>query len=237
VFTTDRAPGDHRRLHWPVGLIAGLVILTVLAAGLWFVFLPNWRPPLQDGERYGVDVSNHQGTVDWDLVAADGIEFAYIKASEGQGWVDASFERNWTEAERAGLDRGVYHFFTLCAPGEAQARNFLAVAPPVSNALPPAVDLEFPGNCSQRPPAAEVAAEVDRFVEVVEQEWGREVILYVDHRWESQYPVKERLGREIWQLRVLRRPAEDWFVWQIHGFADVAGVTGRVDLNIMRGGS
>jgi GH25 family lysozyme M1 (1,4-beta-N-acetylmuramidase) len=64
--------------------------------------------------------------------------------------------------------------------------------------------------------------------------WGRDVVLYVGSRWEAGYPVKERLGRELWQLRPLLRPSEDWFVWQIHGFAQVDGISGRVDLNIMR---
>ncbi|MPZ24716.1 MAG: hypothetical protein GEU28_14585 [Dehalococcoidia bacterium] len=70
-----------------------------------------------------------------------------------QGWVDAWFDVNWAEVGRVGLDRGVYHFFTLCAPGEAQARNFLSVAAPDPEALPPAVDLEFPGQlqCTSAP--------------------------------------------------------------------------------------
>jgi lysozyme len=234
VSVVDHVPVTRRR--WFKGVALGVGAVVVLAAAFWFLFVPNWRPPLQDGERYGIDVSNHQGQIDWDLVAADNIEFAYIKASEGQGWVDASFERNWAEAERVGLDRGVYHFFTLCASGVDQARNFLSVAPPTPGALPPAIDIEFPGNCSARPPADEVAAEVDSFIEMVEDAWNTEILVYVDHRWESRYPVKERLGRDLWQLRFLFRPNEDWHVWQIHGFARVAGVDGGVDLNIMRPG-
>jgi hypothetical protein len=39
--------------------------VVVLAGLFWFVFVPNWRPPLRDGERYGVDVSVHQGEIDW----------------------------------------------------------------------------------------------------------------------------------------------------------------------------
>jgi lysozyme len=224
------------RRHWPAvaaGVLAGLALL---AMAFWFVFVPNWRPPLTDGERYGIDVSNHQGEVDWDLVATDGIEFAYIKATEGQGWVDASFETNWPEADRVDLDRGAYHFFTLCAPGEAQARNFLSVAPPTPGALAPAIDLEFPGNCSQRPAVEDVEAEVNAFIGLVEAAWQRPIVLYVQDEWETVYPTKSRLDRHRWQLRWLRRPAEEWYVWQIHGFAHVDGIEGGVDLNIMRAG-
>ena len=77
----------------------------------WFLWVPNWRPPLREGERYGIDVSAHQGTIDWVRAARDGITFAYVKTTEGRDFTDERFDENWREA---GLDRGAYHFFTLC---------------------------------------------------------------------------------------------------------------------------
>ena len=103
------------------------------------MFVPDWRPALAGTERYGVDVSAHQGEIDWQRVASDGIEFTYVKATEGQDWVDEQFTTNWEGAAAARIDRGAYHFFTLCAPGADQARNFLRVAPPDVAALPPAI--------------------------------------------------------------------------------------------------
>lgn len=217
-------------------MVGGIVVLpATLAAGFWFLFVPNWRPPLRDGERYGIDVSNHQGEIDWHAVADDGIEFAYIKASEGGDFTDARFETNWRAAGEAGLDRGAYHFFTLCRPGREQARHILSVAPPDPDALPPAVDLELAGNCSRRPPPDEVDSEVRAFLEIVEAAWGRQVVVYVRDDWESRYPVREQLDRPLWHLRFLRRPNLDgWVIWQIHGLARVDGISGGVDLNIMR---
>lgn len=58
----------------------------------------------------GIDVSNWQGTVDWDAVAGGGVQFAFAKASEGTTFVDPQFARNWTEMRRVGLPRGAYHF-------------------------------------------------------------------------------------------------------------------------------
>lgn len=96
-------------------LVAGALIAAgALAAGWWFLWVPNWRPPLQDDERYGIDVSAHQNLIDWNLVAADGIEFVYIKATEGGDFVDEEFAENWAGAGDLDLDRGAYHFFTLC---------------------------------------------------------------------------------------------------------------------------
>ncbi len=111
-----------------------LVLTPTLAALFWFVFVPNWRPPLGDGERYGVDVSNHQRAIDRDQVASHNIDFAYIKATEG-GTSPTSFLENWTASEAAGLDRGAYHFFTLCRARDEQARHFLDVAAPDRRAL------------------------------------------------------------------------------------------------------
>src|SRR6476660_2447595 len=93
-------------------LVAG-VLLASLAA-LWFLWYPQHRPSLRAGESIGIDVSHHQGEIDWPRVASDGVRFAYIKASEGGTVPDHRFRENWVEAKKAGLRRGAYHFFTLC---------------------------------------------------------------------------------------------------------------------------
>lgn len=63
----------------------------------------------------GIDVSEHQGEIDWEAVAADGIDFAIIRAgyrgySEGGLFEDAYFSDNMEGAIKAGLDVGVYFF-------------------------------------------------------------------------------------------------------------------------------
>lgn len=57
-----------------------------------------------------IDVSNHQGNINWDAVASHGIKGAFIKASEGNFFRDGWFARNWSECKRVGLWRGAYHF-------------------------------------------------------------------------------------------------------------------------------
>jgi GH25 family lysozyme M1 (1,4-beta-N-acetylmuramidase) len=58
----------------------------------------------------GIDISNHQGQIDWAQVAANNIKFAMIKATEGTGFHDRFFLGNWANAKGAGLLRGAYHF-------------------------------------------------------------------------------------------------------------------------------
>jgi lysozyme len=179
-------------------------------------------------------VSAHQGQVDWGDVAADRVRFAYLKATEGGDLVDRTFQRNWNDARRAGLRVGAYHFFTLCRPAADQAANFLRTAPPAAGALPPAVDLEIVGNCRARPSRDQVATEVDQFLSEVEGAWRTRVLIYTDEPFEELYPVRERLGRDLWTRRFLLRPSQRWTIWQLHGLARVDGVSGPVDLNVGR---
>jgi len=212
-------------------VVAGVLALAVAWGTLW---VPGDRPALRAGELYGIDVSNHQGPVDWAEVAGDGISFAYVKASEGGDFTDQRFQENWAGAAGAGLRRGAYHFFTLCRAGSEQAEHFLRTAPPEAAALAPAVDLELSGNCSSRPSREAVHAELDEFLRRVEQAWDRPAVLYVGDDWEGTYPQRERSGRPLWLVSFLGRPDHDWSVWQLHGFAHVAGVDGRVDLDVSR---
>lgn len=65
--------------------------------------------------RQGIDVSEHQGVIDWQQVARSGISFAYLRlgyrgATEGQLHTDLQFAENWSAARAAGMDVGVYFF-------------------------------------------------------------------------------------------------------------------------------
>ncbi len=214
-----------------------LVALAVGGYGAYRWWFPHFRPELRAGERYAIDVSHHQGEIDWDAVAADGIGAAYLKATEGGDHVDRRFAAGWTAARSAGLDVGAYHFFTLCRPGAEQAANFVRTVPDGAT-LPPALDLEMGGNCSARPPAADVRREVRAFVDAVEAATGETVLLYVLPEWEERYPsldLGDGVDRPRWHRRLgPLRPGGDWRVWQYTGMAEVAGIDGPVDLNVLR---
>ena len=81
----------------------------------------------------GVDVSHHQGRIDWPKVAGSGVRFAYVKATEGGDFIDESFGQNWEQAKAVG---GAYHFYRQCKGGREQAENFLQILPPVTGQLP-----------------------------------------------------------------------------------------------------
>ena len=75
----------------------------------------------------GIDISHHQGKIDWKKVAADGIKFAYIKASQGASFVDKMAVENVRGAKEAGILCGLYHYFTPTGDAGAQFTNFWSV--------------------------------------------------------------------------------------------------------------
>lgn len=59
---------------------------------------------------HGVDVSNHQGYIDWQMMRDGGVQFAIIKASEGYSFTDPYVRQNWLGSFAAGIYRGAYHY-------------------------------------------------------------------------------------------------------------------------------
>lgn len=76
----------------------------------------------------GVDVSHFQGTIDWAKVAADGVAFAWSKATEGSTYLDPMMTRNVAGMNGAGIVAGVYHFLDS-GSSAAQADWFCSHAP------------------------------------------------------------------------------------------------------------
>ncbi len=183
----------------------------------------------------GIDVSHHQGSIDWRRVSEDGIGFAYLKATEGSSFTDPRFVANATGARQAGLRVGGYHYFTLCSPGAPQAEHFadvLASAP--ARGLPPAIDLELLGNCDDPPPREALLREVRAFMDVVERATGKRVVVYAYPELESRYRLSAALDRRLWVRRLGDAPPQgDWWMWQRSDSARVDGVSGGVDLNVL----
>lgn len=190
---------------------------------------------LTPDEVMGIDVSSHQGDIDWAQVAGDGYSFVYVKATEGAGFTDLHFRENWDGAQAAGLTPGAYHYFTLCSSGADQAVDFLAAAPPDDSALPPALDLEFDGSCEERPGAADAQSEIDAFTAAVEEAWGRRLLIYSSSEWREHYRLPVTDSRPDWLFSAAQRPAqEDWAVWQLRFDGTVAGISGGVDIDVAR---
>lgn len=221
-------------------MIRQKLLVLVFAAVIFFaslIYSRHWTPSRSTYPVQGVDVSHHQGVIDWNSVAAAGANFAYIKASEGADMRDPAFATHWLEAGDAGLKRGAYHFFTLCRSGTEQATNFISIVERDESALPPALDLEFGGNCQNRPDRTKLLQEIEIFIRMVEAHSGKPVILYLTGEFDEAYQISGAVNRPLWLRRLLLKPnygARNWVMWQATNFRHVDGIKGRVDWNVLR---
>lgn len=107
----------------------------------------NVRPKSAEPSVEGMDVSGHQDRVGWRFWWNQGKRFAYVKATEGTGYVSPDFGHQYNGAHAVGMIRGAYHFaLPNVSTGAAQARYFVAHGGgwvPDGRTLPGAVDLEY----------------------------------------------------------------------------------------------
>ena len=217
------------------GVVGLVVVLGLVGAGVAFYYF-TYSPDRTIHPLRGIDVSHHQGVIDWGRVAKSDVAFAILKATEGGDYVDETFARNLAGARAAGLVVGAYHFFTFCRPGAEQAANFLSVVPRNKAMLPPVVDIEFVGNCGARPTVADLQRELMAFLTPVEAAFGRPAIIYVvDAAAQYQAAIP---NRPRWVRSLGRPPGNgDWLLWQYHNAGHVDGIESEVDLNVLRGGA
>jgi lysozyme len=191
----------------------------------------------------GVDVSSHQGEIDWEILAGHNIHFAYIKATEGSTFVDQKFESNFKAALNTRLRIGAYHFFSYGSGGRTQAENFISVVTPHSGMLPPAVDVEFYGGYADNPPDKNVIqAELAILLCVLENYYGIKPIIYVTQTSYRLYIDKMFDDYDIWIRNVYTSPTiasgKNWVFWQYNDKDRLDGYVGKekyIDMNVFCG--
>jgi lysozyme len=188
----------------------------------------------------GVDVSYHNGTINWTQVKNAGYEFAIIRISDGTGFHDPQFATNWAGAHAAGLVRGIYQFFRPSEDVAAQADMVIAaVATPAPGDLPPVIDVEATGNLSP----AGVAAKVRTWVDRVKAATGIDPIIYTGKFfWRDQVGGPTSFaGNPLWIAQYttlcpdLTSPWNTWAFWQYSETGKVPGISGGIDLDRFNG--
>jgi lysozyme len=222
-----------------LAIVIALLIVTACVTIMAY-FYGTWVPnnPLRQYPVKGIDVSHHNGAIDWHAVAGDGVKFAYIKATEGRDFQDDHFVAYSRDATAAGIVCGAYHYFRLGTPGLAQAQNFIRSVPRDTLPLPPAVDLETWGNSSTHPSVADFQTQLSDFLNALRKEYGTEPVVYASsdfiHTYLGDIPQKR-----LWYRAVVLSPHlegyDNWTFWQFTERARVKGVTGFVDMDVFRG--
>jgi len=191
----------------------------------------------------GIDVSYWQGDIDWQKVDDAGVNFAYIKATEGGDHLDPKFLANWHAAKQAGVARGAYHFMYWCRPAREQASWFRLNVPGDSDALPPVLDLEWNSRsktCRHRIPRDTAIAKIKLMLEAMEAHTGKRPIIYTDPKFHREVLQGEFADYDFWLRSVAASPeakyqARDWAFWQFTTTGRVHGVAGPVDRNSFNG--
>lgn len=93
----------------------------------------------------GIDISNHNGKINWSKVKSDGVELVYIKATEGTTYQDLWLENHYQGAKSIGLFTGFYHFLVGTSQPESQALNFYNTIKEKKSDLLPCLDIEVSG--------------------------------------------------------------------------------------------
>ena len=226
--------------------VGGAIVLLFIAvtAVVYAVYFGYYHINGSRAAKYpihGVDVSHYQGEIDWNVLAAQNIQFAYIKATEGSSHVDEHFTKNYEEARQAGLRVGAYHFFSYDSSGITQAENFIDTVENFDGMLPPVVDVEFYGNKEENPPAPEeVYPQLQAYLDAVEDAYGMRPMIYATNESWELYVQEQFEDYPLWIRDIWKRPKNsvDWTLWQYTNRGRLKGFSGGepyVDLNVFAG--
>ena len=191
----------------------------------------------------GIDVSKYQGYINWDQVAADGVEFAMIRAgyrgySTGELVEDEYFRTNLSGAINAGLKVGVYFFSQATTPeeGAEEADFVLDRIEGYDVTFPVVIDTEAAadeGRTDELTPL-ERANAVKAFYDRVEER-GYKSLVYTSVTWlETALDPETLMDCDKWIAAYWTAPLYPYqfSMWQYSATGRVAGVSGDVDLNI-----
>lgn len=190
---------------------------------------------------FGIDVSNNNGTIDWRKVAADGVDFAWVKATEGRTFIDRYFTPNLLGARQAGVAVGAYHYARPDNNSpEQEADHFLRVYRALPGDLLPVLDFETKARLSP----AEMTGWAKRWMQLVKDGLHCDVVFYSypyfiggtmggaaalkrERLWLADYgPNDGRRHRQGYHF-----PIFDQVAHQYTSNGHVGGINGRVDLN------
>lgn len=218
-----------------IGTIGAVGVVLVLAGVVAWTFALSWRPSSQYTFQ-GVDVSEDQGVVEWPTVKAGGADFAYLRATYGADGRDRLFAANWEGVRASGIRRGALHVYSLCRLAADQANNFNTTVPRTSDALPPAVEVDFAEDCQSRPVRNVVLGELRRFMSMVEAHSGKPALLKISKRFEAAYQITGAIPRTIWVMQNFFQPdytARPWRMWQASDMRRIDGIDGPVRWNVV----
>ena len=201
---------------------------------LFLVPMEAFALPADPGEQLeGIDVSQWQGNIDFEQVAASGIRAVYIRSSMGSTYVDPYFEQNYQRAKEAGLQVGFYHYVTARTVSQAryQARFFVNTVGDKEFECRLAMDFEDLIGLSE-----EEANQIGlAFIQTVEEFSGKGAVVYSDTSNAQTVFGGGLTDYPLWaaaygqSLSSVETNWSSWAGWQYTDQGQVSGISGVVD--------
>jgi lysozyme len=236
------------RWAWWIG---GLCVVVFYVWIFYYIFVGpfgfRWRALYGDAkypegyEIRGIDISHHQGNIDWELLRNAMIEkcpirFILIKATEGTTIVDSKFKENFNNAREYGYIRGAYHFWSNKSSAREQAYFFLNNVFLLKGDLPPVLDIE---NKPDTVSVEDFQRDVLTWLHIVEDRYHVKPIIYTYYKFKMKYlndPVFDNYPYWIAHYYVDKvEYAGEWKFWQHTDAGRLPGIKGYVDFNIYNG--
>ncbi|MBR5501781.1 MAG: glycoside hydrolase family 25 protein [Oscillospiraceae bacterium] len=192
---------------------------------------------------FGIDVSSHQGRIDWQRVAADGVEFAFLRAgsrgyTEGLLYRDERFEENYLGATKAGIPVGAYFFSqaTSVEEAEAEAELLLDILDGRELQYPVVFDWEYV-NETARTTATEpqqVSECCLAFCRIIEKAGYQPMVYFNCYTAYLYYDLNLVDEIPFWAAEFTDSPSfyYNYSILQYSCTGSVDGIKGNVDLNI-----
>ena len=221
-----------------------MLVTTVAIAGVaWYFSRRNtsMREVDVDALEYpvrGLDLSAHNGNIDFDLLARDSIDFVMLKATEGTTFKDPKFHFNYMEARRAGIKAvGAYHFFRFDTDGEMQAINFLNSIRGKTLDMPVVIDLEEWTNPKQLD-TEEIVGRIKTMIKILERN-DFNVMFYTNKDGYRRFIQNRFDDYPLWICSFTNPPLDKndgkWVIWQYTHWGWSEACTTNVDINTFNG--
>ena len=182
---------------------------------------------------WGIDISHHQGDIEWEEFKKSKPYFIFLKATEGASHRDSRYKEYKKKAQDQSIIVGAYHFFNYCTNGKVQADNFIDYADLTKGNLPPVLDAEFENNM---PTKEKVQRELMAFIKQIEKTTGEKPIIYCETDYYAKYLEPELNGNyPLWISDFWREPTCNYKFWQKTDKYKHPAFKGTVDYNTFNG--
>ena len=179
----------------------------------------------------GIDISHHQGKIDWKQVAKEErVSFVYIKATEGGTYQDPLYKHNLKQARKRGLKVGSYHFLRTTSSIWLQYLNIMCHIKKEKQDLVPMIDVE---ECKHWT-SEQLQDSLKLLVRLIENEYGQKPIIYAGQNFYTKRLGNKFADYPLWIARYGDVPPAlnaPYSIWQFTQKGKLTGIKGYVDLN------